>query len=382
MTVCIAGIGWVTPLGSGIDEVWSHLIAGDQAEPEEIRDPVGKSRYQVYRIPASAIKRLPQHPRLRRASAISRFAAAAGLAALHDANVTPGQAGGDRIALVFGVANGGVIYTKRFYNDIVQTGADAASPLLFPETVFNAAASHLAAIIGLDGVTYTLVGDGSVGLTALQMGHDLMANEDLDYCLVVAAEEADWLLCDAYKKWRLLRGTPPIELFGDQPLGTILSEGAGAVLLGRTGPVKLEAPIGGVHFNRRADLAAAIAKVSKQIGLTTDSIVIGSANGTFIDNAEMTALSDVCSNGVLYSPKQGLGEGIGASALWQIIVGMQALRNGRLPLPAYHIGGERIAGSFTHSKRQITILACGLNQQVGAARLMLDSSSSNIHPSA
>jgi len=382
MTVCIAGTGWVTPLGFGINEVWDRLLAGDQPEPEEIRDPVGKSGYQAYKVPASAIKQLPQHPRLRRASAISRFAAAAGLAALHQASLTPEQTKGNRIALVFGVANGGVIYTKRFYNDIVQTGADAASPLLFPETVFNAAASHLAAILGLDHVTYTIVGDGAVGLAALQMGHDLMADEDLDYCLVVAAEEADWLLCDAYEKWRLLRRKPPIEVFADQPLGTVLSEGAGAVVLGRTGPVKLEASFAGVHFNRRADLAAAIVKVSKQIGLTHDSIAITSANGTFIDNAEMAALSDIAADGVLYSPKPALGEGIGASAMWQVIVGIQALKSGCLPPPVYHVGGERIAGSFTHSKQEIAVLACGLNQQVGATRLALNRSGNDVRPSA
>ena len=39
----------------------------------------------------------------------------------------------------------------------------------------------------------------------IKMAEDLMADGGLDYCLVVGAEEADWLLCDAYRKWRLLR---------------------------------------------------------------------------------------------------------------------------------------------------------------------------------
>ena len=85
-----------------------------------------------------------------------------------------------------------------------ESGAQAASPLLFPETVFNAPASHLAAILGITGASYTLVGDGAVGILALQMAEDLMAIEALDHCLVVGAEEVDWLLCDAYRKWRLL----------------------------------------------------------------------------------------------------------------------------------------------------------------------------------
>src|SRR4029077_17663948 len=110
-----------------------------------------------------------------------------------------------QMALIFAIANGGVIYTKRFYHDIVESGAGAASPLLFPETVFNAAASHLAAILGVSGRSYTLVGDGAVGLLAIRMAQDLMENNGVDYCIVVGAEETDWLLCDAYHRWRLLR---------------------------------------------------------------------------------------------------------------------------------------------------------------------------------
>ena len=75
---------------------------------------------------------------------------------------------------IFAISNGGVTYTKRFYHEIVDTGAQAASPLLFPETVFNAPASHLAAILGVTGATYTLVGDGAVGLAAIKMAEELM----------------------------------------------------------------------------------------------------------------------------------------------------------------------------------------------------------------
>src|SRR5206468_9642930 len=104
-------------------------------------------------------------------------------------------------------------------------------PRLFPETVFNAPPSHLAGILGITGATYTVVGDGAVGLAAIKMAEDLMANEALDYYLVVGTEEIDWLLCDAYRRWRLLRSSPPIEPFSAQQRGMILSEGAGAILL-------------------------------------------------------------------------------------------------------------------------------------------------------
>jgi 3-oxoacyl-(acyl-carrier-protein) synthase len=213
MSVRIAGMGWVTPLGSGLPEVWERICRRETPALEKIDGPDGRKSYPCFRVPPAALQQLPAHPRLRRASAISRFAAAAAGAALGQARETIGEIDVSRMAVVFAISNGGVIYTKRFYNDIVTAGAGAASPILFPETVFNAPASHVAAVFGVTGPTYTLVGDGAVGLSALNMAVDLMENDALDHCLVVGAEEADWLLCDAYARWRLLRAEPPIEPF-------------------------------------------------------------------------------------------------------------------------------------------------------------------------
>ena len=200
MSLGIAGMGWVTPLASDLTGVWQRLLNGERASVQSISSPLGRA-YPVFPVPAEATARVPAHPRLRRSSAISRFAVLAGLAALEDAKLILDAKTAARTALIFAVSNGGVIYTRRFYHEVVESGALAASPLLFPETVFNAPASHLAAILGISGASYTLVGDGAVGILALRMAEDLMESETLDRCLVVAAEEADWLLCDAYHQW-------------------------------------------------------------------------------------------------------------------------------------------------------------------------------------
>src|SRR6266550_5864209 len=250
MSLAIAGMGWVTPLGSGVDSVWERLLQGHEASATTISEPFSEQAYSAFRVPESAMAGF-SYPRLRRASVISRFAAAAGLEALRAAGVELNSQNAERTALIFAISNGGVIYTRRFYRDIVDAGAQSASPLLFPETVFNAPASHLAAILGITGATYTLVGDGAVGLLAIRMAEDLMANDALDYCLVVGAEEIDWLLCDAYHKWRLLRLEPPVEPFNEVARGMILSEGAGAVLLAREGLIKIEITHAGGYYRKR-----------------------------------------------------------------------------------------------------------------------------------
>src|SRR5437868_12583709 len=106
MNLRIAGKGWVTPLGRGIDLVWDRLIRGDEALAQPISDSVSDKTYSAFRVPPDALKNLLPHPRLRRASAISRFAAAAGLDALDGARSTIGEIDVQRLALVFAVSNG------------------------------------------------------------------------------------------------------------------------------------------------------------------------------------------------------------------------------------------------------------------------------------
>ena len=348
MSLSIAGMSWVTPLGSSVDDVWQRLLAGEAAPIETLENEQNGACYLVRRVPATLTADLPPHPRLRRASAISRFAAAAGLAALAEAKTPPSL---DRVALVFGISNGGVIYTRRFYADIVKSGAQSASPLLFPETVFNAPASHLAAILGITGASYTVVGDGAVGILALKLAEDLISSSDLDACLVVAAEEIDPLVCEAYRQWRLLRDPrkPDIER------GMIMSEGAGAVLLTRSeGGSEIDQIVPGANFFRRSEasgrLDCVVARLKNEIGFC-----VGSANGTFIDRTERAAVGDTMP---LYSPKIALGESVGASSFWQLITAAKALETGMLP-PSLRLQ--------PHSRA--LVLACGLNQQTGGLTL-------------
>jgi 3-oxoacyl-(acyl-carrier-protein) synthase len=368
MSLYIAGMGWVTPLGSGVEEVWGRLLTGESASAETISSPLGRD-YPVFRVPSSAIAKAPAHPRLRRSSAISRFAVVAGLEALANANIKLDSEIARRTALIFAISNGGVFYTKRFYHEIVESGAQAASPLLFPETVFNAPASHLAAILGITGATYTLVGDGAVGTLALKMAEDLMTTDTLDYCLVVGAEEADWLLCDAYRKWRLLRSAPPVEPFQQPARGMIVSEGAGAILLSLEGraparPILIEKIASGTNFQKQREAAAGIETVFSELCSTPPDLVAASANGTFIDQAEQMAIRKHSPNAIVYAVKGPLGESVGASSLWQTISAAQALITQRVP-------------GFTEPLKLhgAVVSTCGLNQQVAGLGLRMENRS-------
>ncbi len=300
MSVGIAGLGWVTPLGSSLDEVWEQVCAGVAPEIKSLTNPETGRIHPFIATPPSAISHLSRNPRLRRASAISQLAVSAGLAALENAGekIPP-----NRTAVVFAICDGGVLYTRRFYEQIAKQGANAASPLLFPETVYNAPASHLAALLGIDGASYTLVGDASVGMSALHFASELLETSDVEQVVVVGAEECDWILCEAYAAWRLAR--------------TPLAEGAAALVLRREGRWHLRTHPG-APFAHQRDAGVALSRVLADFADAKVERVIASANGTFIDRAEATALAAHFPNAPTFSLKNSFGECPGASALQQV----------------------------------------------------------------
>ena len=278
MRAHVAGYGWVTPLGADVDLVWERLRNDDAPEIKTVANPESGVLHRYIPVPPKLVESLARNPRLRRSSAISYFACAAGLAALARAGVEMTGDAAARTALVFAITNGGVIYTRKFYEQIVKSGAHSASPLLFPETVYNAPASHLAAQLGIDGASYTLVGDASVGLSALHFGAQLLDTMEIDRCVVVGAEECDWILCEAYHQWRLAR--------------TPLAEGAAAVVLTRTGSAVVTTDAGQTFF-KRADAATALQDVIERLDArhAAPEVAVLSANGSFVDQAERSVIA-------------------------------------------------------------------------------------------
>ncbi len=368
MRVAIAGMGWVTPLGAGLNEVWAALMEGRSGHEVELKSPDSDRIYRCLGVEETLVRPLTRTPRLRRSSAISYYTAAAGLAAIADAGLERERIAQLRFALIFAVASGGVAYTRRFYEKVARDGAGSASPLLFPETVYNAPASHLSSLLGTEGATYTLVGDATVGVEALSLGRQLLRTDEADYCLVVGGEELDWILCEAYRQWRLLDFARSGEIYARRPRGMQMSEGAASVLLAREGPTVIDRISGGVPFFRRAEIGDALAAALAPHAAA--DIVVSSANGTFIDAAERNVLASRASQ-TLFAPKSLLGEPLGSGALAQVICAAQALARQELP-------GTVRAGDWAVVNRQSRSLkeaktalvpVVGLNHQVAAVGL-------------
>jgi 3-oxoacyl-(acyl-carrier-protein) synthase len=377
MNNCVQGIGAVTPLGPTGAETWAALCCGQQAPRTLFSNKLADRSYFSCPVPGKFVADAARQPRLRRSGTISLLGAAAGFDAFADAGLKPDSELAARIAVVFAICSGGVNYTRRFYHEIVTQGANAASPLLFPETVYNAAASHLAALLGVNGQSYTLVGDSSVGLGAIHFAIELLATQPrLDRCLVVGTEEADWLLADAFASWRMATNRDHFEVYGRSG-GTIFGEGAAALLIGRTGELAITKSSAGLPFCSFRESES----VAREImgGLRTEGLpemIVSSANGTFADEVERRVFSEYYPSVPVFAPKPAVGEALGASALFQVAVAGLALRHQLLPgtlaagpkLPS--VNRETRSVSASHA----LVTSVGFNHQVNALKLCLTQS--------
>lgn len=308
-----AGIGAVSPAGWGVSAMREALDGDVQLPLNYVTRPGWQKPMHLRSVPPSAAKlACLTHPRLRRSSPMTRFATAAALEAMGLATLPTHSH--DRLGIILCVMTGCVNYSRRFYDEVLRDPS-TASPLVFPETVFNAPSSHIAALLSADGVNYTLVGDPGAFVLGLAMAADWLTTNRVDSCLVIGAEELDWIVADSFRLFTR---------------NIVLGEGAAAVFLRRQEKpgeaVQLRAITDAHLFLRDQSRSRAARKMRSDLppGAERDFLCDGLQGVRRMDAAEFDAW---CTwPGRRLSPKRILGEGLSAAAAWQCVSAIDAVQ--------------------------------------------------------
>jgi hypothetical protein len=275
------------------------------------------------------------HPRLRRASAVSHYAGAAAIEA-----IGPNHCSSKRLGLVLCLQAGCVQYSDRFFSETLSDPA-TASPLLFPETVLAAPASHIAAVLKNVTVTQTLVGDPASFLQCLVLGAEWLLAGEVDQCIVIGAEESSWIVSDAFRFW-------------DRQL--VASSGTGALCLtldpAASIGVALDRVTDAHSFTATQSRLKAAAQMRSQLSASAPDRLLcdGLQNLHQTDAPERTAWSDW--SGPRISPKLILGEGLCAAAAWQCLAACNAIASGHCASAIASVVGcnqQAIGAEFIHS---------------------------------
>jgi hypothetical protein len=314
-TLSITGTGAVSPAGWGVPAMMAALASGAEIPTTEIERPLGDGVVftRVLKVPADAAAS-PKFSRLRRTSPISKFAAAAAMEAIGPERAQLSIEGKLRVGVIFTLTNGCVNYSNRFFGEVLNDPS-VASPILFPETVFNAPSSHISAMIGSRSPNDTLVTDGSGFFTGIELAAEWLDRGDVDGVIIVASEEIDWLSAEA-----LLHYSPEY----------VPAEGAAAIYLEATdGPVRLLSLPDPVPFSSTNRLDAA-REIKVRLAVEHDPqtlLVDGTVGIARFDAPEEKAWSDWSGNRL--SPRRLLGESMGASTALQFVAAVQSIKAGQ-----------------------------------------------------
>ena len=327
--IYIRGCGAVSPAGWGVPALIEALEKRAQLPTQPLPSPT--KQFTVRTVPTPNPRpAFLAHPRLRRASAISQYATAAALEALGNL-----RAPEHRLGIIVGVHAASIRYSEKFFFEVLRD-ATTASPVLFPETVINAPASHLAANINATRLTYSVLGDQTAFIQALAVAAGWLANNRVDIALVISAEETSWTV------------SATANFFSRE---VICSEGAGALCLTREpaeNAIELTAITDPAVFTHHDRTRAAQKVAAEFLPGSRDTLLCDSRTGCQRwDSAETAAWRDW--QGPTLSPRETLGEGLSAATAWQFIAATERLRSARA--------------------KTAIISAAGSNQQAIAARL-------------
>lgn len=325
--IFVCGIGAVSPAGWGMQPFRNAVARGEAIPTKDIPRPGGHALHVRQVPPASPRPAFLAHARLRRTSPIAHYSVSAALEALGD-DATKVSSGALRLGIVYCALNGCVNYSRRFYDEVLKDPS-TASPLVFPETVYNSPASHLAALLGTTAINYTLVGDPGTFMQGLVLAADWLTDNRVDACLVIGAEEMDWLTANA------------VRLFGRK---TIFSDGAGVLYLRREAGQKpcaqLKAVTSSYLFSGRQNRARATKLARAELkAMSERSLLCDGLQGLpLADHDEQAAWSNWAGNRT--SVKTIFGEALMAAAAWQCVAAVDAVTQN-----AYDVASVSVAGT-------------------------------------
>jgi 3-oxoacyl-[acyl-carrier-protein] synthase II len=375
--VVITGLGVISPVGIGKEEFWEGLIQGQNGCAQITAFDTAPFRSKKGALAKRFNPKAFISPmKIRRLDRASQFAIAASQMALEDAGLTIGKdVAAERMGIILGSGFCGLVNAEAFHKGQVLKGPADLNPMLFPNTVPNAAASNTSIELGIKGPNSTVVQSFCTAEAAVLFAYQQLIAHKADAIITGGVDELSAIL---YRGWSELRlaacdaGTgersAPYDLKRN---GFIPGEGAGIVIIEREadalrrkariyGKIRSLATAGGAE-DPGEKVARTISAVLKKGGVENIDFIDGAGNSSsLLDAAEAEgirlALPDRYRDIPLSSFKSMLGEGI-ASGGMRIVADLLMLERGIIP--------PTINYSYPDPLCQLRVVQEGLKVSIG-----------------
>lgn len=335
MITAITGIGVVSPIGCGREAFWTALVDGRSGVgPVDEPPPAGGVPTRSAAVRDLTARDFATSPQLRRMDRFSRLVVAASRMAVADAGLPLHRLAPEDIGVVVGSALGDISESAQYLERVFTKGPAAASPMMFPNLVLNAAAGYVAMEHGWTGANLTIAQAEVSGEQAILVGADLLRSGQAEVVLAGGADEIGSIVGEIYRRAGTLAG----QRGGDEwsspydagHSGLVVGEGSAMLVLesyerararGATvyalldEAVAFAVPAPPYDWPERA--GAALAPLRRLCGPPGVELICGGANSTpRLDDCEVDLFARLAPDGAwLTSIKGAIGEFGGAGAL-------------------------------------------------------------------
>jgi len=236
--IAVTGIGVISPLGIGRGTFWENCRKAKTGIKRITSFDTTSLRSNIAGwIDDFNPRRFMPPKSYRRMGRVSMMAVASSVEALQDSGLDLNSIDRERTAVIMGTSYGNSSHIEDFYVSLLDEGPRGAHPFLFPETVPNAPASHIAMFHGIKGPNNTFCQNELSAENAIMYARNLLSQNLVDVVLVGGADELSamqYTCYDAVGALNKVRVEEDETTIRPEPGGgLILGEGAGILVMER-----------------------------------------------------------------------------------------------------------------------------------------------------
>jgi 3-oxoacyl-[acyl-carrier-protein] synthase II len=368
--VVVTGLGIISPLGVGVENVWRQILAGRSGisgiQSFDVSDLPAKIAGQVPRgDTASGLFNADDYVPVKEQKKMDTFivfAIAAAQEAVADSGwVPPDDEARERTGVMVGSGIGGLNYIYDTSVTLHERGPRRISPFFIPASLINEASGHISINFGFRGPNHSVVTACSTGAHAIGDASRLIALDDADVMIAGGTEAAIGRLgLGGFAACRALstgfNDTPEAASrpFDQARDGFVMGEGAGIVVLeelehAKARGAKIYAEIAGYgmsgdayHMTAPSESGdgafRAMRAAFKRAGLSPSDVDYVNAHGTSTplgDEIEVGAVKrlfgSAAENLSMSSTKSAIGHLLGAAGAVESIFSILAMRDSVAP---------------------------------------------------
>ncbi len=237
--IVVTGMGVISPVGNGVEDYWSSLLAGESGiseishfEAEEYKTQVAGEvkdfAPQEFGISRKEAKRMDRY---------TQFAVAASNMALEDSGLEINEENEDEVGVLVGSGIGGIETLENQHERLLERGPNRISPFLIPMMIANLASGQVSIQTGAKGPNTSIVTACATGTHSIGEAYEMIKRGDAEAMIAGGAEAAITPLAFAgfcaMKAMTTNNEEPQAAScpFDAERDGFIMSEGAGVLVL-------------------------------------------------------------------------------------------------------------------------------------------------------